>query len=209
LQEIETEPSLSIEFEELWETGKRRLAKYHHNIIDTNGASRRVLTSSWNRGDIANTLNLAFTFNLVSFSDSNKDNTLRIKLDWSRNKIYLHGGTDVVFGTNDRPMLTQKKGKDSRYVKAIRINPENEVVLAGAGAKGVSIGGTLKLGGGQNYVLPKSKNESIHFVNDKNPVNAVLLNSSAQEALKLKDPSGGQYTFLCHRSSFQIRDDAN
>jgi len=46
LQEVKTEPSLSIEFEELWETGKRRLAEYHHNLIDTNGASRRVLTSS-------------------------------------------------------------------------------------------------------------------------------------------------------------------
>lgn len=115
----------------------------------------------------------------------------------------------MVFDTNDRPMLTQKGGKDSGYVEAIRINPENEVALAGAGATGVSIGGTLKLGGGQNYVLPKSKNESIQFGNDKNPVNAVLIHSSGQEALKLKDPSGGQYTFLCHRSSFQIRDDAN
>jgi hypothetical protein len=102
-----------------------------------------------------------------------------------------------------------KKERKNGYIEAIRINGENEVALGGAGAIGVSNGGSLKLGGGQNYVLPKSKNETIEFDNQSSPVNAVSINSSTPEALKLKDPSGGFYTFMCHRSSFQIRDDAH
>ena len=45
LQEIKNEQSLSIEFEELWEIGKRRLTEYHHNLVDTDGQSRRVMTT--------------------------------------------------------------------------------------------------------------------------------------------------------------------
>ena len=209
LQEVKNEPSLSIEFEELWEIGKRRLAEYHHNLVDTDGKSRRVMTTSWNRGDIARTLDLAFTSNIVSFSDSDKDNTTRLKLDWAKDKISIGAGSFLEFEENNRPLLVQKGTKETGYIEAIRINEENEIALGGAGAMGVSIGGSLKLGGGQNYILPKSKNQTIELGNKETPVNAVSINSSTPEALKLKDPSGGLYTFMCHRSSFQIRDDAH
>jgi hypothetical protein len=71
LQEVKNEPPLSIEFEELWEIGKRRLTEHQHNLVDTDGKSRCVMTTSWNWGDIAKTLDLAFTSNIVSFSDNN------------------------------------------------------------------------------------------------------------------------------------------
>jgi hypothetical protein len=111
LQEVKNEPSLSIEFEELWEIGKRRLAEYHHNLVDNDGKSRRVMTSSWNRGDIARTLDLAFTSNIVSFSDSDKDNTTRLKLDWAKDKVSLGAGSFLEFEENDRPLLVQKGAK--------------------------------------------------------------------------------------------------
>ena len=71
LQGVKNESSLSIEFEELWKIGKRHLTEYHQNLVDTDGKSRRVMTTSLNRGDIARTLDLAFTSNIVSFSDNN------------------------------------------------------------------------------------------------------------------------------------------
>jgi hypothetical protein len=70
LQEIKNESSLSIEFEELWEIGKRRLTEHQQNLVDTDGKSRCVMMTSWNRGDIARTLDLAFTSNIVIFSDN-------------------------------------------------------------------------------------------------------------------------------------------
>ncbi|NKB20891.1 MAG: hypothetical protein GKS01_10370 [Alphaproteobacteria bacterium] len=208
LQEVKSEPSLAIEFEELWETGKRRLAEYHHNLIDTDGKSRRLLTSSWNRGDIARTLDLAFTSSVVSFSEADKENTTRLKFDWAKDKIYVGAGTNFQFDQNDRPLLVQKGGKDTGYIEAIRINQKNEVELGRNGA-GISMGGSLRLGGGQNYILPKSTSETIEIGNNDSPVNSVVINSSSPEALKLKDPSGGRYTFMCHRSSFMVRDDAH
>ncbi|MGB0575946.1 MAG: hypothetical protein ACPGPC_07295 [Alphaproteobacteria bacterium] len=105
--------------------------------------------------------------------------------------------------------LFKKAKKKTGYIEAIRINAENEVALRGAGAVEVNIGGSLKFGGGQNYVLPKSKNETIEFGDKNLPVNAISINSGSPEALKLTDPSGGFYTDMCHRSSFQIRDDAH
>jgi hypothetical protein len=209
LQEIKSEPSLSIEFEELWETGKRRLAEYHHNLIDTNGASRRVMTTSWNRGDITNTLDLAFTSNIVSFSDSDKNNTTRIKMDWARDKIFVRGGSSVNFDSNDHPMLTQKGAEGSGYVEAIRVNKANEVAIGATGAAGVNISGSLRLGGGQNYIIPGSHHETIEFGTAGTLVNGVTINAAGPNALKLKDPTGGSYIFVSHRTSFQIRDETN
>lgn len=73
LQGVKNESSLSIEFEELWKIGKRHLTEYHHNLVDTDGKSRRVMTTSLNRGDIARTLHLAYTSNIMSFSDNNNN----------------------------------------------------------------------------------------------------------------------------------------
>lgn len=202
LQADASEPVVSFEIEEIFETGSDNLVEAHWVAIDTDATLRRPITWSFDRGNIDTTLAMALSGQSFSFNQA--DQTQRVKFDFDANNV-VWTNVNQSYATNNNHIIQQQRSDAAGYVSLIRLNSDDDIELGGSGTFGtIRLRGNVHLNASPVFEVDGA-GETVTF-GEASKRSGGLVVEATQTMLTMKNGSQN-YSLRASGGGFFVNDD--